>query len=89
MPFSPYLSLFQQLRLGQHPQDGLRYASEPPTLASALRLVKIQVQGLDILPLIKGNRKDRILLRWTYCYRGLGSPPLHITTNLGAPEIPP
>jgi hypothetical protein len=42
-----------------HPQDGLGYASEPPTLSMALCLVKIQDIGADILPLIEDNHKDK------------------------------
>jgi hypothetical protein len=57
------------------PQDGLGYVSKPPTLDSALCLVKIRIQGPNILLLINP-------FRWPYCYRGSGSPPLHITTTL-------
>jgi hypothetical protein len=41
-----------------HPQDGLGYASEPSTLASALYLVKRRNKGAK-LPSIKDNHKDK------------------------------
>jgi hypothetical protein len=40
-------------------QDGLGYASEPPTLTLALYLVKIRIQELGIHLPIKDNSQDR------------------------------
>jgi hypothetical protein len=63
------------------PQHGLGYAIEPPTLASALCLVKIRDIGVEYPPPDQRQQLGQGPSRWPYFYKGSGSPPLHITTT--------
>jgi hypothetical protein len=64
------------------PQNGLRYASEPPTLALPLCLVKIRNTGTGHPPPDQRQQPGQGPSRRPYCYRSSSSPPLNITTTL-------
>lgn len=59
-----------------HPQDRLRNASEPPTPASALYLVKAQVTGTRHPSPNQSQHPGQGPSDRPYCYRGSDSSPL-------------
>lgn len=70
-------------------QDGLVYASEPPTLASVLCLVKIQDKGVRHPPPDQRQQPGQGSSRWPYYYKGSGSPPVNNYDNTCTHGFPP
>jgi hypothetical protein len=72
-----------------HPQDRLEYASESLILALALHSVKMRDTGTRRPSPDPRQPQGQRPFWWPCCYKGSGSSPLPIMTNLGAPRIPP
>jgi hypothetical protein len=71
-----------------YPQDRLGYTSKPLILALALFSVKMWDIGTGHPSPDPRQPQGQRPFWWPCCYKGSGSPPLLITTNLGAPGIP-
>jgi hypothetical protein len=80
--FTILIAISTTMAQTSRPQDGLEYASEPLTLASALSLVKIRDTGTGHPPPDQRQQSGQGPSRQPYCYRGSGSPPLNTTTTL-------
>jgi hypothetical protein len=63
------------------PQDGVGYAFEPPTLASALYLVKYEYKNQTSTSRLKTTSRIGAILVEPYCYKGSRSPPLNNYDN--------
>jgi hypothetical protein len=90
MHFSPYLSLFQQLRLGQHLyQAGSGTRPSPRSWPQLFARSRCKIQGSDVVLLIQVNYKYKGHSVGHAGYRGSESSPLLNATSLGAPTISP
>jgi hypothetical protein len=90
MRFLPYLSLFQQLRLGQRLyQVGSGTCPSPRSRPQLSARSRCKIQGSDVLPLVQVNHQYKVYSVGHAGYRGLDSYPLLNTTSLGAPGNPP